>query len=192
MIAVSRLGRREIRQARQPFGAPRAFTQVVGNPASDFDDYFRELFPRAVAVVQRVVGERQLAEDAAVEALARAFARWDRVAGLQWRDGWVLKVALREAVRMQRRSPETLRADAIGTHDEIDDLALRHSLAGALSGLPRRQREALGLRYLADLSEEEVAAALGISRGSVKTHLHRGVSSLRELISERRLDRGFA
>lgn len=170
----------------------RAFTRVVSNPPGDFDDYFRQLFPRTVAVVQRVVGERQVAEDAAVEALARAFSRWERVASLPWRDGWVLKVALREAIRMQRRSPAMLVLDVPAAQDEIDDLALRHALVDALSALPRRQREALGLRYLADLSEEEVAAVLGISRGSVKTHLHRGVRSLRAFSAERRLDRGFA
>jgi RNA polymerase sigma factor (sigma-70 family) len=62
----------------------------------------------------------------------------------------------------------------------IDDVvAMRAALVEALCSLPRRQREALALRYLADLPEAEVAAALGVSAGSVKTHLHRGIAQLR-------------
>lgn len=56
---------------------------------------------------------------------------------------------------------------------------LRIVLSDALARLPRRQREVVALRYLADLSEAQVAASLGISTGSVKTHLHRGLISLR-------------
>jgi DNA-directed RNA polymerase specialized sigma24 family protein len=45
--------------------------------------------------------------------------------------------------------------------------------------LPRRQRESLALRYLCDVPEHEVARTLGISVGSVKRHVHRGVQALR-------------
>lgn len=53
----------------------------------------------------------------------------------------------------------------------------RHVLA-ALRTLPERQREVLALRYYLDLSEAEIAATLGISPGSVKTHAHRGLAAL--------------
>jgi RNA polymerase sigma factor (sigma-70 family) len=63
---------------------------------------------------------------------------------------------------------------------DLDDVAtLRLALSAGLRSLPRRQREALALRYLAGLSDSEVAGALGISTGSVKTHLHRGRAALR-------------
>lgn len=48
----------------------------------------------------------------------------------------------------------------------------------ALRGLPERQREVLVLRYYGDLSEAEIAAALDISTGGVKTHAHRGLAAL--------------
>jgi RNA polymerase sigma-70 factor (sigma-E family) len=54
----------------------------------------------------------------------------------------------------------------------------------ALRQLPERQREALALRYYLDLSEAEMAAAMGIAAGSVKTHLHRGLASLAGLLEE--------
>jgi RNA polymerase sigma factor (sigma-70 family) len=58
--------------------------------------------------------------------------------------------------------------------------AERIDLARALRRLPRRQREVVVLRYLGDWSESDVAEALGISAGAVKSHAWRGLSALRQ------------
>ncbi|MDK1475494.1 SigE family RNA polymerase sigma factor [Streptomyces sp. 549] len=55
----------------------------------------------------------------------------------------------------------------------------RDELKQALRGLQRRQREVLVLRYFADMTEEQVAGTLGISRGSVKAYGSRGIAALR-------------
>jgi RNA polymerase sigma-70 factor (sigma-E family) len=55
----------------------------------------------------------------------------------------------------------------------------RSAVIAALRGLPERQREALVLRYYADLSEAEIAAAMRISRGAVKSHTSRGMAAMR-------------
>jgi RNA polymerase sigma factor (sigma-70 family) len=52
----------------------------------------------------------------------------------------------------------------------------------ALRTLPARQREALVLRYYGDLSEAQIASTMGISRGAVKSHAARGMSSLRMVL----------
>jgi RNA polymerase sigma-70 factor (sigma-E family) len=54
----------------------------------------------------------------------------------------------------------------------------------ALRSLPSRQREAIVLRYYSDLSEEQIAAAMGISRGAVKSHTARGLASLRAAVEQ--------
>ena len=54
------------------------------------------------------------------------------------------------------------------------------TMIGALGRLPQRQREVLTMRYYLDLSEAEIADALGISAGSVKAHAHRGLAALRD------------
>jgi RNA polymerase sigma factor (sigma-70 family) len=54
----------------------------------------------------------------------------------------------------------------------------------ALRQLPARQREALVLRYYADLSEAEIAEAMRISRGAVKSHASRGMAALRETLEQ--------
>jgi RNA polymerase sigma factor (sigma-70 family) len=53
-----------------------------------------------------------------------------------------------------------------------------------LRELPDRQREAIVLRYYADLSEAEIAATMGISRGAVKSHTARGMAALRAALEQ--------
>ena len=142
-----------------------------------FEAAFDDLFPRAVRLANRMLGDRAAAEDVAAEALARAYARWSKVGGLPYRDGWVLKVATNLSIdRLRRRAPEVW-PQVEG--DFEDGVELRIALNAALLSLAPRQREAVALRYLGGLSDQEVAQALGISLGSVKTHIHRGLKGLR-------------
>lgn len=142
-----------------------------------FDEAFDELFPRAVRLATRLLGDRAAAEDVAAEALARAYARWPKVSGLAYRDGWVLKVTTNLAIdRLRRRPPEVSPARSADFEDAVE---LRLALNAALLTLAPRQRQAVALRYLGGLNDREVAQALGISLGSVKTHIHRGLNGLR-------------
>ncbi|MGD1011178.1 MAG: SigE family RNA polymerase sigma factor [Acidimicrobiales bacterium] len=150
---------------------------VTGN---SFDDFFVHVLPRTLRAARRLTGDPWLAEDVAVEALGKAYARWGRVQRLPWRDAWVLTVASREALHQVRHRPPEVATRLM--RDESDDAALRVALAAALMQLPRRQQETIVLRYLCDLSESEVAEALGVSPGTVKTHIHRALTSLRIII----------
>ena len=60
----------------------------------------------------------------------------------------------------------------------------RHAVVAALRDLPGRQREAIVLRYYADLSEAEIATAMKISRGAVKSHTARGMAALRAALEQ--------
>lgn len=149
-----------------------------------FEEAFDELFPRAVRLAHRLLGDKAAAEDVAAESLARAYARWSKVGGLPYRDGWVLKVATNLSIdRLRRRPPQFVPAP-VG--DFEDGVELRLALNAALLTLAPRQRQAIALRYLGGLSDREVADALGISLGSVKTHISRGLHGLRS-----RLDAGL-
>ncbi len=59
------------------------------------------------------------------------------------------------------------------------------AMISALTILAPRQRQVLALRYFADMSEAQIAAALGISTGAVKTHTSRGLTSLRPVLKPR-------
>lgn len=69
--------------------------------------------------------------------------------------------------------------------DRALDIEATRSMVTALGRLPQRQREVLTMRYYLDLSEAEIADALGISTGSVKAHAHRGLVSLRDRMEAR-------
>ncbi len=60
----------------------------------------------------------------------------------------------------------------------------RSAVVTALRTLPARQREALVLRYYAELSEAEIATAMGISRGAVKSHTARGMTARRAALEQ--------
>lgn len=124
------------------------------------------------------------AEEVVQDAFVQAHVSWDRL-----RDPTKALPYLRSAVLNGARSRLRHRrvverfdpgAPGVGPSPEAaleagDD---RRQLMAALRSLPDRQRECLVLRYYLDLSEAEIAATLGISAGSVKTHTHRGLAAL--------------
>ena len=145
-------------------------------PAEAFEDAFARLFPLAYRVAHRIVGERDEAADLAADTVAKAWARWRRIDG--YADAWVAKVAANAALTaVQRRGRR--RAHAEQAPAPAGEPLSRADLVAALRHLPRRQREVVVLRYLADLSEADVAGALGCSVGAVKQHAHRGLAALR-------------
>ena len=147
----------------------------------EFDAAFRPLFVQAYRVARRIVGDAAGAEDVAAEALSRAYANWGKIADLPYRDAWVLRVTTNlalNAIRPRRALPVERSA---GLDD--DATATRLALADALRALPQRQREVIVMRHLAGYSESEIAERLGISLGSVKTHMRRAKHSLRDTLS---------
>jgi RNA polymerase sigma-70 factor (sigma-E family) len=86
--------------------------------------------------------------------------------------------ALRRRTVALRHAPRPAPDAASAEHSAL--VALEHAeVMAALRRLPPRQREVLVLRYYADLSEAEIADAIGISRGSVKSHASRAMATLR-------------
>lgn len=97
---------------------------------------------------------------------------------MPWRNAWVLRVTTNIAIDMTRRRRGPF-APAAAAADPEETATLRIALAEALRALPKRQREIVALRHLSGMTETEVAAALGLSVGSVKAHAHRGIAALR-------------
>jgi RNA polymerase sigma factor (sigma-70 family) len=143
-----------------------------------FDDAFRALYPQARSVALRILGTMADAEDAAAEGMARALVDWRRVGSLPYRDAWILRVTINVAIDAARRRNRS-HPHAIDVADSDDATVLRVTLVAALAELPQRQREAVVLRHLAGLPEQDVAAALGVSQNTVKKHLQRGMARLR-------------
>jgi RNA polymerase sigma-70 factor (sigma-E family) len=148
-----------------------------------FEELFDGQFVRCVALAYRIVHDHEVAEEVASEAFARAWARWARLANEHHADGWVLRATVNLAIDNTRRRTQGARPPDPGMSVE-DAATLRVALVHALQALPRRQREVVALRYLVGMSEAGVSAALGVSAGSVKTHLHRGLTQLRSSLPQ--------
>jgi RNA polymerase sigma factor (sigma-70 family) len=158
----------------------------VAAGAETFEERFDELYRLAYRVAFRVVGSREEAEDIAQESLVKTCLTWRKVAG--YAEAFTAKVAGGKAIdSWRRRSRHPMLAAAGPTADSAEHLGLRLELTEALSQLPRRQREVVVLRYLADVSEADVAAALGCSAGTVKQHASRGLEALRARLGPTRL-----
>jgi RNA polymerase sigma factor (sigma-70 family) len=138
-----------------------------------------------VAAVEAIVGDRGRAEDIAQEAFERCYVRWRRVAQYDRPGAWVHRVAINAAISSLRRTSGERRAwqrvagfAAPAPADPtagLDDAGIW----SAVRALPGEQAAALALRYAADLSIEDIAAAMRLTAPAVKSLLHRGRSALR-------------
>lgn len=146
----------------------------------DFDARLDELARIAHRVAFRLLGDREDARDVAQESLARAYARWHRVG--PHAEPWVARVATNLALDLLRSRRRPRFAPQADTTPADAASALRADLQDLLLRLPRRQRDVLALRYLADLTEAQVADLLGCTVGTVKQHAHRGLATLRDLV----------
>ncbi|SCF44046.1 SigE family RNA polymerase sigma factor [Micromonospora mirobrigensis] len=152
-----------------------------------FHEFVVQRSPALSRTAYLLTGDHQLAEDLLQSALARTYRHWRRV-----RDGdpeaYVRRAMYHQHVSWwrRRRVTERLEAAPVGPAggDHSDATALRLSLDAALRRLTPRQRTVLVLRYYEDLTEAQVAEALGCSVGTVKRHGHDAVRRLRAIAPE--------
>jgi RNA polymerase sigma-70 factor (ECF subfamily) len=135
----------------------------------------------------RVLRSRDQAEDAAQDAVIRAWRFRGSCRDPHDPRPWVAAIARREALRRAKgdgredgRRPRVVEMDA-AAHDQIDRTPLRLDVMSAVRSLSPVERRLLDLRYRRDLTQRAVAAELGLPEGTVKVRLHR----LRGLLRER-------
>lgn len=129
-------------------------------------------------------GDRQSAEDLVQSALAQAYVAWWRIHEPGAREAYVRRILARTAVRQRRRRawlgehlvPEPPDDPVSDGSEHVDQRLTVWPLLGALTP---RQRAVVVLRYYEDLSEAQIADALGCSQGAVKSHASRAIATLR-------------
>ena len=153
-----------------------------------FEEFVQACSPRLFRTALLLAGQdRAAAEDLLQLALERAYRHWARVCRSGDPERYVQRIlanASNDRWRQAARRPERpLRLDEAGplAQDQSDAVAERDFLMRALAALPPRQRTVLVLRYFNDLSEAEIADALGCSVGTVKSQASRGLARLREI-----------
>jgi RNA polymerase sigma-70 factor (sigma-E family) len=145
-----------------------------------FDDVYRRESVAMVRMAVLLVGSHELAEEIVQDAFAQLYERWNRVD----RPGAYLRTCVVNGCRRaHRRRRLGDRAVAGAPRPLPAELGADH-LADALAALPARRRAAVVLRYYQDLSEAEIAEALGVRPGTVKSLLHRGLAQLRQAVEQ--------
>jgi RNA polymerase sigma-70 factor, ECF subfamily len=181
-----------------PLGRSKGVNEAIAEPlpvraatsaeAESFEALYRRTLPRVYAYVASMLGDRPTAEDVTALAFERAYRKRRRFSALRGtREAWLFGIArnaaLDELRRRKRRAtlevdPEDMASPAA---DDLADLALRReTVRAALATLDVRERELVALKFMAGLSNAEIARVIGVSESNVGTRLHRTVNKLRE------------
>jgi RNA polymerase sigma-70 factor (sigma-E family) len=140
-----------------------------------------------------MLGDRPAAEDVVQEAFCGLYRRWDHLDdpgnALRYLRSSVLngcRSVLRNRGRLRLRlGQEPGRPDSVESAESTALVGEEHrAVLAALRRLPDRQREALVLRFYLELSEAEIAQAMGISQGTVKSTVSRALAALGRLLGE--------
>lgn len=130
-------------------------------------------------------GEKETSCDIAQEALAKAYSNWEKVNSLETPGAWVRKVAInelrseiRKRARRKTSNSQVLELSTIEAIEKSLPTPMAVDFVRALQSLPPQQKIAAALCFVDDLSESEISKTMGISRGSVKTHLHHARAAL--------------
>jgi RNA polymerase sigma-70 factor, ECF subfamily len=147
-------------------------------------------YARLVAGLALMSGSVPLAEDAAQEAMARAWERMDRGQHFESVTAWITVVStnlVRSGLRRRLAEHRALARLAAGGADRGGSMTMPEEavdVVRAIQSLPRRQREALVLHYWLEMTVVEIAAALRVSEGTVKTALSRGRHHVAQSLTE--------
>jgi RNA polymerase sigma-70 factor (sigma-E family) len=146
----------------------------------DFSEYVAARWPSLVRSAVLLGCQRAEAEDVAQTTLIRCYLAWSRVRRARDRDAYVYRVLVNVLKKSHGRrwwgeQPTAVTPEAA---QEPADLETGIDLRHALAGLTADHRAVLVLRFVADLSERQVAEVLGIPAGTVKSRVSRALASI--------------
>jgi RNA polymerase sigma-70 factor, ECF subfamily len=154
--------------------------------APDFDEFYATHFRGITVQVYAYFGNMSDAQDVTQEAFCRAFSRWSKIAGYDDPVAWVRRVAWNLATSKWRRMKTAMTFARKHREEHAPEPSPDHvALTAALKTLPERQRRAIVMHYLADLSVSDIAQQENVAEGTVKSWLHRARLALAEQLADR-------
>lgn len=153
----------------------------VGAGTDHFESFYSTHRDRLYRALTMALRDRSLAVEATDEAMTRAYERWQDVSGYANPAGWVYRVALNWAtssLRKRRRETISEPVDVPFSDGDVTDPLL----VEAIAGLSVDHRSVIVMRYFLDWSTDDMAAALDIAPGTVKSRLHRALAVLAETV----------
>ncbi len=150
----------------------------------EYDDVYAALWPRLVRTAYAVAGDRGLAEDAVQTAFAKAYRSWRRISRMTAPEAYLRRMVVNEVLNDRRLARHRHELPSAEPPEEATPIPVEPALAHdemwrAVSTLPPRQRAVLVLRYYEDLSEQQIADALGCRPGTVKSQASAALAALR-------------
>jgi RNA polymerase sigma-70 factor (sigma-E family) len=165
---------------------------------AEFAELVAAVSHRLVRTAFAASGDRQLAQDVVQSALISAYRSWRRVRDAANPEAYLRRMVLNELFRWKRRkwwTATSLRAEVPDSRPvpSPEDAVVDHDLVwGAILRLPPRQRVVIVLRYYEGLSEAEIADALGIRPGTVKSQSAAAIAHLRRTLAHDEQDASTA
>lgn len=148
-----------------------ALVTVRAVDGESFAHWYEEAYGHLVTTLFLYGGDLDNAREAAAEACVRALERWPRVGEMDSPTAWAFVVGRNVLRRRHREGAPHVRGPSMDAPEPQGDPASAVDLWLLVGGLSRRQREVVALKFGADLPEAEIAAALGVSRGTVSSTL---------------------
>ena len=156
-------------------------TRVTDPRPTKFDDWYRATWPGLVAYLRVVLRDGHDAEDVATDAFVKAIQRWDD-GSLDNPTTWVFTVATNAGRRRLGRLGRSRPVPDVPEQTARPAAGWDPDLVAAIRALPTRQRQAVALRYVADLTQADVAASMGVADGTVAALLHQARHNLRQTL----------
>lgn len=153
-----------------------------------FEEFAAARLPALLRYAFMLCGDRELARDMTQEVLTRALVKWRRIEGMERPDAYVRTMLTNEYLSLRRRKAVATVAltyealdgpEAPAVADPAYGVGERADLWQRLGTLPRRQRAVLVLRFYEDLSDAEIADALGCRPSTVRSYATRALATLR-------------
>jgi RNA polymerase sigma-70 factor (sigma-E family) len=150
---------------------------------ADFAAYMAARWPFLVRSLVLIGCPRHEAEDVVQTGLARCYASWERVRKADDVDAYVYRTVLNCWHKSRKRRwwgevPTATLPEAPSTTDPTDQVLLRQALEVQLGRLTPEHREVLVLRFVADLTEPQVAEVLDVPVGTVKSRVSRALTHI--------------
>ncbi|HEU0129733.1 MAG TPA: SigE family RNA polymerase sigma factor [Mycobacteriales bacterium] len=161
-----------------------AYGARAGDGDTELVELYRAHYRSLVRLAALLLDDVGTSEEVVQDAYIRMHGAWGRIKdpdrALAYLRTTVVNLSRSRMRRRQvaERHAPRLRPETVVVDDFAVTGAERDAVMGALRALPPKQREALVLRFYGDLSEAEIATAMGCSQGAVKSHLHRGKAAL--------------
>lgn len=150
----------------------------------DFESFYRARFQDIYRPLAVILREPDLAREATDEAMTRALRHWSTVMRADNQTGWVYRVAHNWAIDQIRKRRRFRIVREAPTEPTWQPVIPDPAVFSAVTALPYDQRAVVMLRLVEDWSERQVAEALGIAPGTVKSRLSRALDRLRVELGE--------